>query len=496
MVEAALLRLYDLELKPLHHDEGVNGFFLTRLFRSGVYQYDPTNYHGPPLYYVAFVICYLLGLNTFAIRLVTALSGIATVGLALSFRRRIGAVGALSAAALLAVSPGAVYLSRYFIHESLFVLFTFGLVVAALQYADRARAKDLMLASALAALLFATKETAIISAGVLIIAALAAVVYTKLRNAYTAGGNRAAFTPRQSTARIGELRRAALLWAGAVALFALLSLLLYSSFLTNPRGILDAFKSLAVWTRVGTTQHVSEWYRYLWWLLDQETALLTLGALGAVCALWRADNRFAVFAALWAIGILAAYSIVPYKTPWLMLNFIIPLAVAGGYGVSAIYGPEEVAAKGAQPRRVQPRRAIALTVAGAAIVVSLYQAIDLNFAHYDDERYAYVYAHTRREVVPLILEIERIAGQYGAGEETSIAVTSPDYWPLPWYLRNYTRVGYHGRVVAVDEAMVIGSEAQEPELQSTLGDQYKKIGPYALRPGVVLVLYVRRDMVE
>lgn len=35
-VAAFLFRFYDLTLKPLHHDEGVNGFFLTTLFRTGV----------------------------------------------------------------------------------------------------------------------------------------------------------------------------------------------------------------------------------------------------------------------------------------------------------------------------------------------------------------------------------------------------------------------------------------------------------------------------
>src|SRR5215475_4718130 len=36
---AFLLRFFWLTLKPFHHDEGVNGFFLTGLFRDGVYKY-------------------------------------------------------------------------------------------------------------------------------------------------------------------------------------------------------------------------------------------------------------------------------------------------------------------------------------------------------------------------------------------------------------------------------------------------------------------------
>ena len=37
-VIAAILRLYDLSLVPLHHDEGVNGNFLMRLVREGAYR--------------------------------------------------------------------------------------------------------------------------------------------------------------------------------------------------------------------------------------------------------------------------------------------------------------------------------------------------------------------------------------------------------------------------------------------------------------------------
>lgn len=121
LLVAAILRLFWLDLKPLHHDEGVNGFFLARLLREGVYQYDPANYHGPTLYYLTLPFAALLGVGTFTVRLVTVLSGTGSIWLILLLRRRTGEVGALAAAALIAVSPGAVYLSRYFIHEALFL---------------------------------------------------------------------------------------------------------------------------------------------------------------------------------------------------------------------------------------------------------------------------------------------------------------------------------------------------------------------------------------
>src|SRR5262245_6470090 len=52
IIIAVGLRTGALELKPMHHDEGVNGYFLTNLVRNGDYKYDPSNYHGPTLYYL------------------------------------------------------------------------------------------------------------------------------------------------------------------------------------------------------------------------------------------------------------------------------------------------------------------------------------------------------------------------------------------------------------------------------------------------------------
>src|SRR5215208_2240689 len=143
---AAVLRLYDLNLVPLHHDEGVNGNFLVRLVREGAYQYDPENYHGPTLYYFAALIPWITrllfgtaardnyGLTTFTIRLVPVFFGLATIGLVFCLRQRLGRVATLAGGLLLALSPGAVYLSRYFIHESQFVFFTLGIVVAGLRF--------------------------------------------------------------------------------------------------------------------------------------------------------------------------------------------------------------------------------------------------------------------------------------------------------------------------------------------------------------------------
>src|SRR5262245_24973688 len=55
LLGAAIVRTYALSMKVLHHDEGVNGLFMASLFRTGYYHYDPSNYHGPTLYYFGWI---------------------------------------------------------------------------------------------------------------------------------------------------------------------------------------------------------------------------------------------------------------------------------------------------------------------------------------------------------------------------------------------------------------------------------------------------------
>ena len=77
---AMLLRFYNLPLKPLHHDEGVNGLFLRALAGPPhEYRYDPANYHGPTLYYAAWLSTIVFRAPTFAIRFVTGLAGLLSV---------------------------------------------------------------------------------------------------------------------------------------------------------------------------------------------------------------------------------------------------------------------------------------------------------------------------------------------------------------------------------------------------------------------------------
>jgi uncharacterized protein (TIGR03663 family) len=498
LVTGAFLRLYDLGLVPFHHDEGVNGNFLVTLVREGPakYQYNPENYHGPTLYFISAIIPWLArfflgktsgdfyGLNDYTVRGITVLFGVGTIWLALLLRKRLGTIGALSAAGLIAISPGAVYLSRYFIHESLFVFFGLAIVVTVLKYYDSGNSFYLILAAISAGLMTATKETWIINLPVLLIALVAAGIYCRLRG--SAGERR-----QETVERFGGPLALTTVALVAFAVFIIVNVLFYSSFVTNyPKGVADAVSTLKFWSH-RTHEHEHPWWQYIQWLIQEEPAVLTLAGAGAAMAVWRGIDRLGVFLALWSFGLLAAYSLVGYKTPWISLNFIVPMALTAGYAFETTY----------QKLREFEQPGVLLAVGALTAAICGYQMISLNFIHYDDDRYAYVYAHTKREMLTMLDQVDRISKRLKTGDDTGIALVSPDYWPLPWYFRNYKRVGYYQQITPTNEPLIIGSQAQAEQLKLTFGDRYQLLssglneeGSYPLRPGVDLLLYVRRDV--
>jgi hypothetical protein len=96
----------------------------------------------------------------------------------------------------------------------------------------------------------------------------------------------------------------------------------------------------------------------------------------------------------------------------------------------------------------------------------------------------------------MVADFERYAKKVDK-EDLSVIVVSESYWPLPWYTRDYKGVGYYGKMTTIGNAqMVIASEEQRAEFDDSFLSRFTLVGQYPMRPGVVLLLYVRNDLLN
>jgi hypothetical protein len=67
---------------------------------------------------------------------------------------------------------------------------------------------------------------------------------------------------------------------------------------------------------------------------------------------------------------------------------------------------------------------------------------------------------------------------------------------MVWYLRDYKHANFYGHIVETTDAeMIIAKKTeQDAEVAKRYGANYEYIESFALRPGVDLVLLVRKDL--
>ena len=555
---ATFLRFYWLGLKPLHHDEGVNGWFLTNLYRDGVYKYDPANYHGPTLYYISLAFAKVFGLETVTIRASVAVWGVLVVLLVFFLRRYIGRIGSLFAGLFLALSPGMVYISRYFIHEMFFVFLSLALVVSVVFFIEKQKAGIfaiawmtlvllvsflpstlklatvigrsetavwafsagffivelvlivlvmrmlltwnngrpiyLLLAAACASLMFATKETAFITLGTMAIACVCVWTWRRIFRLTDVAIETdedirdSHLTWTNFRAAIGSRIDLLLIGVASALVFIYLAALFFSSFFTYLEGVKGAIDAYAIWTKTGSKDHTQNGiWAYLDWGMQSEAPIFLLSGLGILISFVLAKHRFAMFAALWAFGLFAAYTIIPYKTPWLAISFIVPMCIIAGYAINETATAKNLSLK-----------LIGIILAIAATITLAYQSYELNFVHYDDEDEAYIYAHTSREFLDLMQKVNYYAVKSGKGLDAKVEVVSPDYWPMVWYLRDYKQANFHGHLVDTQDAemIIMKKNDQDQEAIRRYGARFVYTDQYHLRSGVDLVLLVRRDLAD
>ncbi|NUQ65461.1 MAG: TIGR03663 family protein [Pirellulales bacterium] len=495
---ALAFRLPRLDDRPMHADESVHAVRFRDLWQRGRYAYDPNEFHGPTLVYATLPSAWLGRAETFAetseatYRIVPVVFGAGVVLLVWLLGDAVGRSAAVCAAVLTAVSPAMVYYSRYYIHETLLVFFTLAAIGAGWRYLRSGRLGWCLAAGVSVGLMQATKETSVIVYFAASVALAAAWLWARRMGESPLEG--------RACARSWHLG----LGLGAAVIAAAI---LYSSFFTNSRGLLDAARTYLPWLgrAGGASPHIHPWYEYLhrlgYWRFGDgppwsEGLVLTLALAGVVFALLPgktaksdANVSFVRWLAFYTLALTAVYSAIPYKTPWCALGFLHGMIMLAGFGAAAMV-------------RAVPTTGLRILIVLLLLAATgqlAWQAYRASHVFPADPRNPYVYAHTSTDIARLVQDVEELAKASPEGRQVSVKVIWNDayYWPLPWCLRRLARTELWTKLPAdPGSPLVIASPQYDAALTEELDPTHLMTGYYEVRPQVLAQLWVRMDLWE
>ncbi len=508
-IAAIALRLPLLEQRPMHGDEAVHAVKFGDLLEEDYYRYDPNEYHGPTLNYLTLIPARLSSaeklteVSEFTLRIVPVFFGVSLVLLLLLLADGLGRTAAVCAAVLTAISPAMVFYSRYYIQEMLLVCFTFGAITCGYRYTRNKNITWALLTGVFLGLAHATKETFIIAFDSMLLALVLTLLLQNRRRDGSGGFIKTIRAVKPSH------------FIAVVAAAVVVSALFYSSFLSNPNGIVDSVRTYATYfDRARQNQlHEHPWYYYLKILIYSrydsgpvwsEALIILLAVAGFIVAMTKKGLSGVNFHLLKFIGfytliMTVVYSVIRYKTPWCLLGFLHGMILLAGVGAVTLVRLAP---------NVLPRAFISLLlVAGGAHLT--WQAYLGSYKFYADSRSPYVYAHPTTDVFAMVQRLKEIAEVHEDGRSMEIHLICPnkyDYWPFPWYLRFFPNVGYWDKVTddVISAAVIVASPNVEQELMKRLYelpppgqknlyvplfDKYMEI-----RPQVELRGYVTKDL--
>ncbi len=516
---ALLLRVPNLNVRPMHGDEAVHAIKFGALLQDGSYHYDPFEYHGPTLNYLSLIPAWLGAHGELAkvsdatLRSVPVFFGLALIVMLVWLKEGLSRPVVVVAAWLTALSQAMTFYSRYYIQEMLLVCFTFGVIACGYRYAQQSRWHWAMLTGVFIGLMHATKETFIIALAAMFVALLLTLFIPPLRGV-SLRDEPTAHTPAPLKGGMfgSAIRLRHMLAALAVA--GIVSALFFSSFFTHPAGIIDSVLTYKTYLNRAGEQgwHLHPWYAYFKWLLYtnyenrplwSEAFIVILAIIGARAAL--AGRRIEGcnlpllrFLSFYTFAMTIIYAFIPYKTPWNLLGFYHGMILLAAFGAVWLV----------QAQSQRARRAVvigALFLGGANLA---WQAYQNNFKYHSDASNPYVYAHPTTDVFAIVQRVREMASAHPDSQRMYVQVICPeaDYWPLPWYLRDFPNIGWWNHVE--EQAPAAPVILASPKVESALVRKLYELPPpgarelyvplfddyIELRHGVELRGYVTKEL--
>jgi len=485
VVFTAIFRLWFLTIKPPHFDEGVNGWFIDEMAKTGFYHYDPGNYHGPLHFYILFFFQRLFGRSLWSIRLPIVIISTLTVYLVTKFDRFLDRRTCLLAALAMAVSPGVEFYGRYAIHESSFVFFLILTVWGAFGIRRFGHVRYLWAAALGLTGLILTKETYIIHVVAFGLAIPCLWIVEKIRPSSRA------FPPLQDPYSTSQLCAVAVVCAGLIIFF-------YSGAFLDFPGLQGIYLTFSEWAKTGREGHGHEKTDYdivlttlqftlgkreiahpvianYYWLalMARYEWPALLGLAVTPLFVWPLRNRLIRYLAIYGWGALAAYTIIHYKTPWCVITIIWPFFFVFGEFVKEM---SDLIRKSVLDPLARNRAAIApLACALLLLAGSLALAVRLNFRHYTDEDEPYVYVQTFKDIDKLTKPLFKLVAEDPSNYQLRGNVVLGSYHPLPWVLGDFTNIGWYDDTRspdATDADFLLVDKARVEEIEKGLKHEY------------------------
>ena len=459
LATAAALRVAFLDIKPPHFDEGVNGWFADQMTRNGYFRYDPTNYHGPLHFYALFLSQTLFGRNLWALRLPAVVASLLAVWSMLRFREHFGAQAARVAALAMAVSPACVFYGRYSIHESWMVFFSTLFLWGLLGLWERGERRFLFALLAAASGMILTKETYVLHIGSYLLAGIVLGLWQKLLPS----------RPELPLARQQWTWRD-LTKGGAIALLAIV--FFYSGTFMDFQALSGIYETFAAWfhTGVEAAGHEKKLHQigplnYYWVaLMARYEWPALLGLMLCLRYVAPSDARLR-YLTIYGCGVVVAYSLIPYKTPWCIISILWPFYLILGSGMPA---------PSAQSVGRLASPLVRFVVAGS-LAASAFLCVRLNFLQFTNEKEPYVYVQTFPEIETLTKPLLAMARKDPRYYHVHGQILLDSYYPLPWMLGDFTQIGYYKEEAppeAYDADFVVAQKSQMEQIESGLAGEY------------------------
>lgn len=323
-----LVRLPALTARTIHIDEGM-GIRASELVLSGDWRYSPHNGHGPTLFYFGALIKKYVGEDILAN--IAAFRGFTSLCIFLSiiilwwfYKDKLNKAGQILLLLGLGFSSGLLFYGAYFIHEALFIFLTVITFLLVEHWLKTKRGIWLAFAIVSGGLMYMTKETAIFTYAAWILAGLIVLIFQNPVRNFISNGVK-------SLISLVSLEN---------AIFAILGLLaMISAYFFFFGKNLDLIMAPYYWlTERSLSMHIQPWYYFGGLLLLHEFFLLLLGAVSVFfIALKKQWEPRILFFLVWFLFIFSVYSAIPYKTPWLIPNIILPLGLFTAFSISALW---------------------------------------------------------------------------------------------------------------------------------------------------------------